>query len=306
MEYIDEVLSLIEQIRFKGYFSPSEDFSNIAILGMGGSGIVGQLFREIYTKKPVTVVSDYNIPDFISEKTLVIAVSHSGNTEETIHAMEKCESRGSRIVIITSGGKMSAKDHEKVTIPGELQPRCSLGYMLIPILRSFGLFDEKVEGETNRSLQTVVSIGPDIEKISKSLVDDKKIPVVYGISPTPSVAYRWKTQFNENAKMLAFNSAIPEMNHNELAAMPSCYGLENFMFFIAGHPDGRIRKRVEAMEEITGVEFHEIPVFSGNVIANTFSAILYGDLLTYYAAVHRGVDPRDVSAITKLKRILSS
>lgn len=305
MDYREEILSIMQQIRFKESFPMEDDFSNVVVLGMGGSGIVGHLFREIYGKKPVTVVSDYSIPDFVDHDTLTIAVSHSGNTEETLHAMDQCEARGSRIVMITSGGKMGMRSHGKVIIPGNLQPRCSLGYMLVPILRSFDLFDARMEDETAASLERVISMENDIRSMAESIVGQRKIPVIYGIPPFYSVAYRWRTQFNENAKMLCYSSNIPEMNHNELAALPKCYGLENFTFFVAGSPSGRIKERIAAVESIANLKLHTLPNFSRESIPNIFSWILYGDLVSYYAALGRSMDPREVEAITKLKKMLS-
>ena len=102
---IDELKSLRQQLLFSGKFDPPE-FRNCVIAGMGGSGIAGRIFSDIYTKKPVTCVSSYEIPDFVDSDTLFIGMSYSGNTEETIAAFREAERRGAQMAAITSGGAL--------------------------------------------------------------------------------------------------------------------------------------------------------------------------------------------------------
>lgn len=305
MSFHDEILSIREQISFDESFNLPASFSNIALCGMGGSAIAGMFLSDIYSRVPVSVINDYRIPDWVGPETLFIAMSHSGNTEETISATEKARDRKASILIITSGGSLSSFEGKKIMIPRNLQPRSSIGYMLVPLLRTFGLFDKDIEKDTLAAIDSVLEKKEEIKALAELLVSSKKIPVIYGIPPTPTSAYRWKTQFNENAKILAHSSTIPEMNHNELAAIPHTYRADGFEFFVAGHPEGRYLDRVRITETITKVKFHLLPLFSESVVPQMFASIVYGDLLSFYVAESRKIDPEDVSVLKKLKTSLS-
>ena len=137
MEFVDQLRNLREQVLFKADLNIDSAFKNIVISGMGGSGIVGNIFSEIYSRKPVQVVSDYVLPEFADKDTLFIGISYSGNTEETIATLEEAEKRGCQIRLITSGGKLAASGHTFARVPQNIQPRSAIGYMLKPLLSSF-------------------------------------------------------------------------------------------------------------------------------------------------------------------------
>lgn len=305
MQYYEEISSIKQQIQFGDRFVFGDNYENIVICGMGGSAIAGMIFADIFRKVPVHVVRDYKIPDYVGERTLFFAVSHSGNTEETLECLEQAESRNARIHILTSGGKISEFPGEKIIIPGDLQPRSSLGYMLMPFLNSFNLLEGSVLEKTAASIDKIFAIEDSIKEIADEIASNHKIPVIYGVPPSPTLAYRWKTQFNENSKIIAHSSTIPEMNHNELAAIPHDFDKERFEYFVAGNPCGRYLERLKITEEITGLEFHRPPELDAGIIPEIFSSVVYGDLVSYYVAESRGIDPRDVSAISALKDSLA-
>ncbi len=305
MRYYDEISSIRQQIHFEEDFVPRGGYDNIVICGMGGSAIAGMIFGDLYSKVPVSVANDYGIPDYVNNRTLFIAVSHSGNTEETLYGLEHAITKKAQIFILTSGGKISTFPGEKIIIPGDFQPRASIGYMLMPLLRTFGLVDNTVIENTVAAIEKVFDMEGEIRGIAEDMAENQRIPVVYGVPPSPSLAYRWKTQFNENSKIIAHSSAIPEMNHNELAAIPHAFLRDKFEFFVAGTPRDRHLDRVRISEEIAGLKFHRPPETDGGSIPEVFASIVYGDLVSYHVAETRGVDPRDVSAISELKKRLA-
>lgn len=305
MRFYDELTSLKEQIGFDERFVPLRKYDNIVLSGMGGSAIAGMLFSDLFSSVPVTVVNGYDVPDFINENSLFIAISHSGNTEETLSALENATSRGAQIFIITTGGKMASMQGEKIIVPKGLQPRSSIGYLLMPLLRTFGLVDEDIQANTVEAIDRVLGMTDEIRPLAESIVENEKIPVVYGIPPSQTVAYRWKTQFNENSKIMAHSSTLPEMNHNEIAALPYSFLKDRFEFLVAGIPVGKYLSRVRISEKIAGVKFHLMPEISGEPVPSMFASIMYGDMLSYFVAEARKVDPREVSAIESLKAELA-
>lgn len=305
MRFYDEIRSIGQQIRFDGKFVPEGKYENIVICGMGGSAIAGMVFGDIYKGMPVTVTNDYRIPDYVGENTLFFAVSHSGNTEETLSGLDQAIAKKAKTFIISSGGKISRYPGNRITIPGDFQPRSSIGFMLMPLLRTFNMVDDSVLHETEIAIDRTFGMEDEIAEIASGIVKGKKMPVIYGLPPSPSLAYRWKTQFNENSKILAHSSVLPEMNHNELAAIPHAFQKDRFEFFVSGTPRGRYLDRLRITEEITGCSYHRPPEISSGTVPEIFSSIVYGDLISYHVAEARGIDPRDVSAITSLKESLA-
>lgn len=305
MRFYDEILSIRQQIGFREFFVPRHSYDNIVICGMGGSAIAGYFLQDLYSSKPVMIANGYDIPEFVNERTLFFAISHSGNTEETLSAVGKAAVKEAQLFFITSGGKLATLQGEKIIVPSDIQPRSAIGYMLVPLLRTFGLFDGETERDTLRAIDLVFSMEGEIREIAESLNGGAKLPLIYGVPPAPTAAYRWKTQFNENSKIIAHSATIPEMNHNELAAMPHAFLREHFEYFVAGYPRGRYLDRVRLSESIAGVKFHMLPEIPGGPVPEMFSAIVYGDLLSYHLAESRKIDAKDVSALTTLKSRLA-
>lgn len=306
MEFIDELKTLKDQVRFAKKFKVEEDFENIVIAGMGGSGIAGKIFQEIYTKRPVLTVDDYHIPEFVNDKTLFIATSYSGNTEETIAATDKAIQKGAKIMIITTGGRLSGYNEEKISVPPGLQPRSSLGYMLMPLINTFMPQSEAVIGSTSKMLEEMDRNNEDIRKTAELVWEGNKIPVIYGQSPFKSISYRWKTQFNENSKILAYSSSFPELNHNDTVPLKNTYRKDEFIFLTFDtQSDPRISKRIEVTSNITETSFLKIRPRGNTTFENLFYLIHYGDYLSYHLSLMRGLDPADVSVIEELKQRLS-
>ena len=303
---LHELGTLKDQVRFSKRFTIEGDFDNVVVTGMGGSGIVGRIFSELYSEKPVEVVSDYQLPKYANDRTLVIGVSYSGNTEETISVLNQAQREHCITVAITSGGKISEMGFQTVLIPGGLQPRSSLGYMLMPILSTFLDIANNVRDATFERLKNMDENHSKEEMLALEIFKEQRIPVIMGFFPFSWVAYRWKTQFNENSKIMAFSNYFPELNHNETMAIGDTFRRDLFKYIaFRGSANNRIEKRIEETSKITGVDFYQVTAEGNSIIEKLFFLVHYGDYVSYHLAKLRNVDPQDVSKIELLKKRLA-
>ncbi|MGC8644811.1 MAG: bifunctional phosphoglucose/phosphomannose isomerase [Thermoplasmata archaeon] len=308
MDYVEEILSLSKQLGFDGEIKVRGDFHNVVIAGMGGSGIAGRIFAQMYSRKPVILVDSYDIPDFVGPSTFFVSLSYSGNTEETISATEKAMKRGASVAAVTTGGKLSEIVGEVVLIPSGLQPRSAVGYLTIPLLRGFGILGEDDVSETRRELQDIDRNTLDLENAASEIFQGKKIPVILGTKDTEAVSYRWKTQFNENSKILAYSANFPELNHNDTMPLRFTYRKEEFHFFsiITKFTPQAIRRRIEVTSRLCGLKLNEVRGEGESYLSNIFTLIHKGDYISYFLGKMRGVDPRDVGIIEDLKSSLKA
>lgn len=288
--------------------------ANIVILGMGGSGIVADLTATLMRsqKTPVHVVRDYTLPGFANKDSLVIAVSYSGKTEETIAACREALERESKVVGISSGGDIAALCPKHIRIPEGLQPRAALGYLFLPVLGL--LSNSKLIGISHEDITealTILSNVAEFKQRGQTLVKliKGRTPIIYASELLKPVAMRWKTQFNENAKMPAFCNSFPEMNHNELCGYESMKREEMVALLLRDPQDHeRIRKRMDICREMMKqtVDVIEVAPRGASLLARMLSFIYLGDWASYYAAIERKVDPTPVHIIQKLKREMAS
>ncbi|MEK6983393.1 MAG: bifunctional phosphoglucose/phosphomannose isomerase [Nanoarchaeota archaeon] len=292
--------------------SVSGKVDKIVVCGMGGSAVGGDLLK-IYlhnAKIPIFVVRGYNVPNFVDENTLVFAVSYSGNTEETLSAYEDALKRKAKIVAVTSGGSLGQLAKKVIKIPSGLQPRAALGYTFFPVLgvlANSAIVDVK-SAEISEML-SILSKTNDFkslgEKIAKKI--QNRTPIVYASELLGAIAYRWKTQFNENSKIAAFCHVFSEMNHNEIASYQSMSKDRYTAIFIRDKEDNeRVKKRMDITKEIisTKVDVEEVFTKGEHLLARVFSGIYYGDFVSYYLALANKTDPTPVTVIENLKKKL--
>lgn len=307
MEFIDELRFLKEELKFKESVDVPSRFDNIVIGAMGGSGISGKMFQELYSEKPVTITDDYNIPKFVSKNTLFIGISYSGNTEETLNATRQAIKRGAHVVTMSAGGLLSDYGDQHIKIPrADLQPRSATGYLLMPLLKGFGLVRESEVRNAYSILAELDSHNEECSRHARSIAKSNAIPVIYGVSPFKAVAYRWKTQFNENSKVIAYSSNFPELNHNDTMAIAQTYRKKEFYIFVFDSEDRKIKKRIQATMDITKSQFNIIRPKGKSAVEQLFHLIHYGDYVSYRLGMLRGIDPTDISLIQKLKEIMKN
>ena len=291
--------------------SASGEINNIVIAGMGGSAMGGDLLK-IYlsnTNIPVYVNRDYKVPNFVDENSLVFAVSYSGNTEETLSALNAAKEKKAQIIGITSGGKLAEECEKVVNIPSGLQPRAALGYLFFPMLGI--LHNTNIIRVKNDELNEMMDILKQTDKfneqgeeLSKKLKE--KIPIIYASEALGAIAFRWKTQINENAKMPAFYNVFSEMNHNEIAGYKSMDHKFSVVMILDKNDNDRVKKRMNICKEIMEeyVEVEEVETQGESLLARMFSAIYLGDYVSYYMALWNRVDPSPVDIIEGMKKKL--
>ena len=325
-EQCAEALKNVEGFQLDGYIE--REIRNIVIAGMGGSGIGGDLVRAVLARHcaiPIVVHRDYSPPAFVTPQTLFIAVSFSGNTEETLLSVETAHRSGANLITITGGGKLGEFAAQRripcLTISSRGQPRSALGYLCLPVLAILARlgfsqgFDYRGDiQEAIRLLPRLVSgFHPDAEdSLPKQLAVQMhgKLPIVYAPQELGAVAVRWTGQINENAKSLAYHSVLPEMNHNEIEGwkFPSEIMRHSFVVMLRDRfTHQRTQRRMDITAELierhtTGVA--QVQSQGESLLARILSLITVGDWASLYLAVLYGQDPTPVVRIQELKRRL--
>lgn len=295
-------------------------FNNILICGLGGSGIGGTIINDIISSKaniPILATKDYSIPNFVDENTLVIASSYSGNTEETIYALEKCQNRNTEICIITSGGKLKTiaeeNNYNHIIIPGGHPPRAMFGYAfteLFYVLNHYGIIDNSFKSDFTNSISLLNSEKEDIQDKAMELAKKmyQKTPVIYVAQGFEGVAVRFRQQINENSKMLCWHHVVPEMNHNELLGWRTNVDDLAVVYFRNKSDFDRNQIRMDINRKV-------ISKFTNNItevwskgdsqIENTLYHINLGDWVSWYLSEMNNVDAIEIDVINFLKGELS-
>lgn len=309
-----------KSIAEKAVISESKNIHNILITGLGGSGIGGTIISELIAdtcKVPITINKDYFLPEFVNENTLVIVSSYSGNTEETLSAMQMAISKKAQIVCITSGGKVLAlaKQHQFdfIEIPGGMPPRSCIGYALvemIKILVAKGFANASLFADLDKSIALLDaennSIKTEAQKIAEKLYT--KFPVLYSLGSCEGTVVRFRQQINENSKMLCVHHTFPEMNHNELVGWTVKNDALAVVTFHTSFDYERTKKRYEVCRPIFekyASTVIDIKAKGVSKLEQFFYLINIGDWISCYMADLRGIDPVEVNVIDHLKSELS-
>lgn len=296
----------------------------VVIAGMGGSAIGGDLAAAVAadrSTRPIWVHRDYDLPASVDHRTLVIASSYSGNTEETVSAFCAAHERGCPLIAIATGGQLAHLAAQwqvpLFTFVYPAQPRAALGYLLVSllgILQTLALVE--VEADWNETLEVLdrqaAELGPEVPQARNPAKDLAtrlvgRVPVVVGSGPLAPVARRWKTQFNENSKSWAFCEVVPEMNHNALSGIHfPAGGADRFhlLFLRAEGIDPRHQRRLQLTQQILeerGIRCSQVLVRGRSPLAQVLSAVQWGDYVSCYLALLYGSDPTPIPEITRLK-----
>jgi glucose/mannose-6-phosphate isomerase len=300
---------------------------HVVVLGMGGSAIGGALLQGLISEEsdvPVTVVRGYAPPAFVQGPDhLVIACSYSGNTEETLSAAQEALERDTRLVAVTTGGQLAdlalKAGFPLVRFEYRSQPRAALPYsflLLAGLVWQLGLVRD-LSADLAEAVWVMrdwqAQIGPEIPtpmNAAKTLAHRLAghLPVVCGAGCMIPVAYRWKTQFNENAKHWAVFEAMPELNHNAVVGYwhPEAIRDRALVVMLRSSSDhARVQTRWNVMRELLGREkvTHESLHSRGiSRLAQMLSLVLFGDYASCYLALLNEVDPTPVETIAFLKQ----
>jgi len=294
---------------------------NIIVTGLGGSGIGGTIVSEIVASEcsiPITVNKDYFLPAFVNENSLVIVCSYSGNTEETIQAMEAALKAKAKIFCVTSGGKIAEmakqNDCNTITIPGGSPPRAALAYSLTQlffILKNLGIvktdFEKQLKGAADLIDVEENNISKEAMVVAEFILN--KIPVIYAADGYNGVATRFRQQLNENSKMLCWHNILPEMNHNELVGWAG--GSDDLAIVILRNKTdySRTQARIEFSKKVFvqhTPHIKEIWSKGNSMIEQSIYLIHLIDWVSLFLAEKKGVDAVEVNIITQLKNELAN
>ncbi len=318
-------LSLASQLQLPHELS---DCEQVVVLGMGGSAAGGDYLRELLHEKgtvPCIVCRDYTIPAFVSPKTLVIACSYSGATEETVSAVRCAMDQGAQIMAVTSGGELADLCEENgypcVKIPGGQPPRTALGYLFVPIAYACVMLGYLPEQDFDGAFRLLETCRSDWMVKTESKSNPTKLlamslygkPILlYGLGGWQSVvASRWKGQINENAKNMAFWHAFPELCHNEIMGwtLADKQGVDRWAVVIlaSGDESLRMRLRADVVRELIGskTDLHEVHSVGSDLLSRMLSLTYFGDFVSLYLAALNEVDPETIYSINILKKRLS-
>ena len=294
----------------------TKEIRNVLICGLGGSGIGGTIVSDIISSKvniPIAATKDYSIPNFVNEHTLVIANSYSGNTEETLYALEKCQARGAEIAVITSGGKLKTiaekNKYNKIIIPGNQPPRAMFGYAfteLFFMLNHYGIIDDSFKADFDKAITLLDTEKADIQKQAMDLAKKmyKQTPVIYVANGFEGVAVRFRQQLNENSKMLCWHNVIPEMNHNELLGWRTNVDDLAVVYFRNKCDYDRNQIRMDINKKVISKftsNITEIWSKGDSLIENSLYHIILGDWVSWYLSEMNNVDAIEIDVIKFLK-----
>jgi glucose/mannose-6-phosphate isomerase len=313
---------------------PSADgITNVVVLGMGGSGIGGDVLTAIAAPSapvPVVVVKDYDLPAFVGPDSLVFACSFSGNTEETLTAATEAVRRRARLVVVASGGALTAlageHDAPVVAVPATIpHPRAAIGALTVPplvVLERLGLLRPEDASVAITAAVTqlksrrdkIVGAGANSDPARLARQIGRTIPLVHGGGPLgAAAALRWKCQVNENPKSPAFAATQPELCHNEVTGWGQHGDVTRQLITLVmlrhdfEHPQvaRRFALVADLLDEVVA-SMVEVRAAGAGRLAQVFDLVLIGDFVALELAAREGVDPGPIPILTELKEALAA
>lgn len=293
---------------------------NIIVTGLGGSGISGTILSELVQGEcsvPIIVNKDYFLPEFVNANSLVIISSYSGNTEETLSAMQQAMAKQAQIVCVTSGGQikeLSLKhNYDTIIIPGGHPPRSCIGYSFVQLLKIIQFngfvktdFLAQVKGSIALLASEKEAMKTESKKIAQSLFH--KIPVIYSLGTCEGTAVRFRQQINENSKMLCWHHTFPEMNHNELVGWTEKNDMLAVITFRTSYDYERTVKRYELCKPLFSKfssSVTDVMAKGNSKLEQYFYLIHMGDWISVDLADLKNIDAVEVDVITNLKNELA-
>jgi glucose/mannose-6-phosphate isomerase len=311
----------------------ADDFDNIVVMGMGGSGIVGDVLVSVGTATlpvPIVVLKQYRTPAFVGPRTLAFAVSYSGDTEETVEMARGALAAGATLVVLACGGELGrlADERGALHLPcptGIVMPRAALGAMVAPLfvtLFRMGLLPEAHAGLVKAQQQLARrrdQCRPEVEGAANPARElarriGRTIPLIYGAGGLGAVAaMRWKCSVNENAKAPAFWNQYPELDHNEICGWGQHGDVTRQLVTLVelrhGLEHARLAQRsaaTRALIEEAVAQVIQVDAEGEGRLAQLLDLIYIGDWTSLYLALDNDIDPGPIDAITQLKDELAA
>jgi glucose/mannose-6-phosphate isomerase len=286
------------------------------VCGMGGSAIGGDLAAAALgdrLTKPFAVARGYELPPGAPAGSAVLCSSYSGETEETLACYSAAEALGAHRLVATTGGELAELARRDgvpvIGLPAGLQPRAAVGYMFCVAaeLVALALAGPRINTEIDAAASHLSDAAEALEARAAEIAAQigSATPVIYGSDLTLPVAYRWRSQVNENAKRLAFSSALPEADHNEIEGWTGA-GEGRFAAVFLEDRDQHPRERRRFELTAKAVEPYAAAVVKIETEGETrterlLHAVMLGDHISLQLAEASGVDPMSVEAIERFK-----
>lgn len=303
-----------------------DGLDGILVTGMGGSGITGDLVAVLapdHLDVPVLAQKGYELPGWASNRTLVVAVSYSGETEETLSVAQQAVARGCRVLTISGGGTLDqlAAEHGlgRVTVPDGGMPRYRLGRLVVPALAALGI-DAGLDEATELQSVLAAAWGRDVPTVANPVkrlaerIAAGGLVVACGNTGLPAVAaWRLKCQLNENAKLPAFAAVLPELCHNEVcgwhgdSTLARAAGIVWLRDPASEHP--QVRRRIAVTDTLVAEWVGwttQVTAYGDHALARIASLLLFADLASVYTAIALDRDPTSITSIETLKRALAA
>lgn len=319
-EFTSQLTEALEIGKNTNLKAPKNTINNIVITGLGGSGIGGKIATQLMAdqlKVPAVINNDYSLPKFVNENTLVIVSSFSGNTEETLEALQSAQKANAEIACITSGGKLAQiandNNYNLLVLPTAFSPRAMLTYSVIQqlfLFHHYGFINNEFIDDTRETVKLLDTEVNDIMAVAKQTANAlfEKTTVAYSEASMEGVITRFRQQINENSKSLAWEHVFPEMNHNELVGWAGGKDEYAVLIFRSSFEHSRSSVRINISKDIfrkytsTVLEFN---AKGDTLLAQSFYHILLGDWISVYLAELNKVDDVEVKVIDFLKAELA-
>ena len=310
MEIEEDTLNFIHMFKTKDNYVDEAKSGRLLISGMGGSGISSLIASALCNHMADLQVipwANYGLPNWINSEDKIICISYSGNTAETLSAANRALEIGCNLEVITTGGQL-----EELAIQNNLnitkiekghQPRAALPLLLKPILYQIGIPNLDLQIKETLDLEIDIEKAKEISKRIKN-----KLTCIYSNGLLTPAGYRWRCQIEENAKVLAMNHELPEMNHNEIVGWTSPPNNMSVILLRDNNESKAIKKRMDTTKKIAwtskGIDAIEIYSKGKWPLTRIISMILLGDLVSIELAKLNSVDPTPVKIIEDLKKLL--
>jgi len=326
-EQIKEALTIAEAVQRFNFLK----IDNVVVAGMGGSAISGDIMLSLFRDKldvPLVVNREYDLPKWVNKDTLVICISYSGNTDETLSSFKIASQKKCKILCISTGGKLQDLAEKRgipfIKIPAGIQPRAATAYLLFPsiiFLKKIGLLKTAIETD----IEETIAVTTDFVTLNKKEVPEENnlakqlakkifntIPQIYGWGVYTPIAIRWRHQLNENSKIIARSDIVPECNHNDIVGWSGNPDIsKQFSCILFRDKDEEtidMKTRLNFMRDLfhnTAGNVIEVSPKGKNQLAKMMYLMCLGDFTSCYLAVLRGINPSPVNIITELKKRLA-
>ena len=326
-EQIKESLAIAETVERFNFLK----VDNVIIAGMGASAISGDIMASLFRDKldvPLIVNRDYDLPKWVNKDTLVVCISYSGNTDETLSSFKIAYQKKCKIICISTGGKLQELAEKRqvpfVKIPSGIQPRAATAYLLFPsiiFLKKIGLLKTTIDADIEETIEiTREFVTMNNKNVPEEMNQAKQIarkihntiPQIYGWGIYTPIAVRWRHQLNENSKIIARTDIVPECNHNDIVGWSQNPDIsKQFSCILLRDKEEEsidLTTRLNFMRDLfhnTAGSVLEVQSKGKSQLAKMMYLMCLGDFTSCYLAVLRGVDPSPVDIITELKKRLA-